>query len=153
MKKLAIITTHPIQYQIPLFKDLRKNKIDAHVFFASKHGLNIGYKDPEFLVKFKWNTSTDLLKGYKSYFPKKQKYKINDYRLNFPQIEKDLKKENFDAILVLGWNNFHYIKAIIFAKKNNKKLILRAENNLKAKNSFLKRISISRRSLKASLLT
>ena len=140
MKKLAIITTHPIQYQIPLFKDLKKNKIDAHIFFASKHGLNIGYKDPEFLVKFKWNTSTDLLKGYKSYFPKKQKYKINDFRLNFPQIEKDLKKENFDAILVLGWNNFHYIRAIIFAKKNNKKLILRAENNLQAKNSFLKKI-------------
>ena len=70
MKKLAIITTHPIQYQIPLFKNLKKKKIEAHVFFASKHGLKSKKIDHEFGVKFNWNISTNMLSGYKSYFSK-----------------------------------------------------------------------------------
>ena len=85
MKKLAIITTHPIQYQVPLFKALQKKKIDTHVFFASKHGLQKKHLDHEFLVKIKWDINTKLLDGYTSYFPKKQKYKINNFKLSFQE--------------------------------------------------------------------
>ena len=139
MKKLAIITTHPIQYQIPLFKQLKKKKIDAHVFFASKHGLASKKKDYEFGVKFDWNINSNLLSGYKSYFPNIQKYDTNKFRLSFKEIEKKFKKVNFDAILILGWSNLHYLKAIYYGIKFRKTLILRSENNLHADNSFLKR--------------
>ena len=54
MKKLAIITTHPIQYQIPLFKNLKKYNIEPIVFYASRHGLK-KTQDHEFLQKIKWD--------------------------------------------------------------------------------------------------
>lgn len=140
MKKLAIITSHLIQYQIPLFKSLQKKRIDTHVFFASKHGLNSKYKDPEFLVKLNWNINADLTSGFKSYFPKIQKFRINDFRLSFADLEKHFKNKRFDAVLILGWNNLHYLKAIYLAKKHNIKIILRSENNLSLKNFFFKKL-------------
>ena len=140
MKKLAIISTHPIQYQIPLFKNLQKKKIDTHVFFASNFGLKLSYVDPEFLVKYKWEIKSNILEGYKSYFPNYQKYKIDDFFLSFPQIEKHLKKK-FDAILILGWNNLHYLKAIYFAYKYEIPIILRVESNLKSKTNIFKKIA------------
>ena len=69
MKKLGIITTHPIQYQIPLFKRLKEKKILPLVFFASKHGIN-NRKDYEFLQKLKWDINKDILKGYQNFFQK-----------------------------------------------------------------------------------
>lgn len=140
MKKLAIITTHPIQYQIPLFKNLKKNGIDVTVFFASKHGLNSNKIDPEFLKKIKWNNDSNILKGYSSFFPKNQKNDIHEFRLSFVGIDKYLKKENFGHILIFGWNNLFYLKAIYLAIKYKIKIILRVETNLRSKINFLKKI-------------
>ena len=140
MKKLAIITTHPIQYQIPLFKNLKKNGIDVTVFFASKHGLNSNKIDPEFLKKIKWNNDSNILKGYSSFFPKNQKNDIHEFRLSFVGIDKYLKKENFGHILIFGWNNIFYLKAIYLAIKYKIKIILRVETNLRSKINFLKKI-------------
>lgn len=138
MKKLAIISTHPIQYQVPLFKYLKKGGIKAKVFFASKHGLKGDKVDPEFLRKIKWNINSNMLQGYESKFSKKQKYNIDDFRLNYHRIENELTKENFDYVLILGWNNLHYLKAIYFAIKRNIKIILRVETNLKSTKNFIK---------------
>lgn len=139
MKKLAIISTHPIQYQVPLFKNLKKIGINCKVFFASKHGYSSKNIDPEFLQKIKWDISSNMLKGYKNKFSKIQKYNINDFRLNFYKIEQEFKKENFDYIFILGWNNLHYLRAIYFAIKNNIKIILRVETNLKSTKNFFKK--------------
>ena len=39
-RKIGIFTTHPIQYQVPLFRSLERVKnIDAHIFYASNHGI------------------------------------------------------------------------------------------------------------------
>ena len=86
MKKLAIITTHPIQYQVPLFKNLKKYNLKPIVFFASKHGINKKF-DHEFLNKINWDINSNLLDGYKSYFSNNQQYSINDFRLSFKNIE------------------------------------------------------------------
>ena len=68
-KRVAIFTTHLIQYQIPFFKELAK-QVNLHVFFGSKYGLNT-YYDKDFNKKIKWDIS--LLKGYKYYFLKNNK--------------------------------------------------------------------------------
>jgi glycosyltransferase involved in cell wall biosynthesis len=138
MKKIAIITTHVIQYQVPLFKILQDKNIKADIFFASKHGLRSIHKDHEFKIKFNWDAGKDYLKGYQSYFPKKQKSKINDFKLSFEGIEKIIKKNSYDALILLGWSNLHYLNAFWIAKKNNIKIILRAENNLEQKTFFIK---------------
>lgn len=140
MKKLAIITTHPIQYQIPLFKILKKFGIEAYVFFASRHGMSLKNKDPEFLKKIKWNNEKYSLSGYRSFFSKNQKRNIDDFKLSFDEIENKLKKEKFEHILILGWNNLHYLKSFYYALKLNIKIILRVETNLKSQVNILKKI-------------
>ncbi len=80
MKKVAIITYRPIQYQIPLFRELKNNKIDTNIFFASRHGFKALKKDHEFNVKFNWDIGSNMLEGYKSFFPKKQKFDIDKFR-------------------------------------------------------------------------
>lgn len=139
MKKLAILTTHPIQYQIPLFKSLKKHQIDVTVFFASKHGLKSNKIDPEFLKKIKWNNHPNILQGYKNLFPKKQKNNFDEFKLSFIGIEKYLQKKNFDCVLIFGWNNLYYLKGFYLAIKNKIKIILRVETNLNSKINFLKK--------------
>ena len=34
----------------------------------------------------------------------------------FEDLETYIKNKKFDAILILGWNNLHYLKAIYYAK-------------------------------------
>ena len=140
MKKLAIITTHPIQYQVPLFKFLKKKGVDISVFFASNHGYDLNKTDPEFLRKIKWDNDPNLLKGYKNYFPKKQINNIGDFNLSFNGIEDYFIKENFKYVLIFGWNNLHYLKSFYFAFKYNIKIILRVETNLKSRSNIFKKI-------------
>ena len=62
-RKIGIFTTHPIQYQVPLFRSLgREKNIDAHIFYASNHGIK-PKMDKDFNKKFAWDT--DMVSGYK----------------------------------------------------------------------------------------
>ena len=137
-KKIAIFTTHPIQYQVPLFKKLKNKNIIPHVYFASKHGYKSENQDSDFKKKFNWNI--DLLGGYKSFFSKNQKKKINSWFLNFDNLNNCLKKNKYDAILIFGWSNIFYLKAFYLAYIYKLPIILRVETNNKAKTSFIKRI-------------
>ena len=52
--KLAILASHPIQYQVPFFKEISKNSsIKLKVLFCSDWGLK-EYKDKDFGKTFKW---------------------------------------------------------------------------------------------------
>jgi hypothetical protein len=67
-KKIAIITSHPIQYQTPLFRELAKNsEVDLIVYFCWNFGVTESL-DPEFGRKIKWDTP--LLEGYNFKFLK-----------------------------------------------------------------------------------
>ena len=44
-----------------------------------------------------------MLKGYESKFSKVQKYNVNDFRLYYDNIERELSEGNFNYILILGW--------------------------------------------------
>ena len=62
MKKLAIITTHPIQYYAPVFKLLRqRQKLDIKVFYTWGKNAEIKY-DPGFKKNIEWDIP--LLDGY-----------------------------------------------------------------------------------------
>ena len=51
-KRVGIFTTHPIQYQVPLFRSLEKEKnISPYIFYASDHGIKPKI-DKEFNKKF-----------------------------------------------------------------------------------------------------
>ena len=138
-KKLAIVTTHPIQYQVPLFKKITYlNKFEADVYFASKQGLRSKYIDKEFKKKINWNI--DLTSGYKYFFSKENNNDINNFFLSFKNLKENLFKKKYDAILLLGWNNILYLKSFILARIYNTPIILRVETNSKNKINFFKKI-------------
>ena len=59
---LAVLTTHPIQYQVPLWQALcRDAAVPFEVWYLSDHGIKPTY-DVEFGKSFAWDL--DSLSGY-----------------------------------------------------------------------------------------
>ncbi len=104
--KLAVLTSHPIQYQAPLFKKLvERPEVDLTVYFCWDFGVKEEY-DVEFGKKIKWDIP--LLEDYKYKFLKNFSLKPSSKfwgQINFG-ITNELRKNNYDAILVFGWNSF-----------------------------------------------
>ena len=102
--KIAIITTHPIQYNAPLFRHLAKyGNIDLKVFYTWGQSKDAVY-DPGFGILRSWDL--DLLEGYEHEFvdntstdPGSHHYRgiVN------PGIIKLINEYSPDAILVYGW--------------------------------------------------
>lgn len=136
-KKIAIFTTHPIQYQIPLFRILSKiNNVSLKVYFASDQGLKSN-KDMDFNKTFAWNIN--LKTGYKYKFIGSRNKDVNSFYLNSNLIQKEIKNNKFDTTIIFGWNNIYYLKSIFYNFFYTRKLVLRSENNLlKNENSFKK---------------
>lgn len=135
-KRVAIFTTHLIQYQIPLFKKLAKI-IDLHVFFGSKQGLS-SYHDKDFNKQIKWNIP--LIKGYKySILKNSNKISLDSFFFNSSGIKEAIKK-NFDKVIILGWNNIFYLKTFFWCLYYSSEIIIRSENNLYKKQPLFKKI-------------
>jgi len=55
MKRLALVTTHPIQYNAPFFKQLaQSSKIQLKVFYTLGNTAE-GYYDENFQREIKWD--------------------------------------------------------------------------------------------------
>ena len=102
--RLAIITTHPIQYNAPLFRHIEKyGNIDLKVFYTWGQSKDAVY-DPGFGILRSWDL--DLLEGYEHEFvdntstdPGSHHYRgiVN------PGIIKLINEYSPDAMLVYGW--------------------------------------------------
>ncbi|RXK59445.1 glycosyltransferase family 1 protein [Lacibacter luteus] len=105
MKKLAIITTHPIQYNAPLFCLLNERKrIAVKVFYTWGQSKETVY-DARFGIERNWDIP--LLEGYESVFVKNTSNKPDSNRfwgVVNPQLYHLLKNEKPDAVLVYRWS-------------------------------------------------
>ncbi|MBN1250744.1 MAG: glycosyltransferase family 4 protein [Bacteroidales bacterium] len=117
MKKLAIITTHPIQYNAPLFRLIsERNKIKIKVFYTWQQSENKVF-DEKFGREIKWDIP--LLEGYEYTFVKniaKKPGSAKFYGIQNPTLIKEIKKWNADAILFFGWHHQSHFKAIRYFK-------------------------------------
>src|SRR5579875_1232003 len=111
MKKLAIITTHPIQYYAPVFQLLhQQKKLKIRVFYTlGESGLNP--HDPGFGRNIYWDIP--LLKGYACQFQKNTAPKPGSDRffgIKNPYLIKEIKAWKADAVLVYGWAYLSHLK-------------------------------------------
>ena len=119
MKKLAIITTHPIQYNAPLFRLLtERNNIAIKVFYTWSQSATGSKFDPGFIQHIEWNIP--LLDGYEYTFlnniataPGSHHYK----GINNPTLIKEIQEWEANAVLVYGWNFKSHWAAIRFFNK------------------------------------
>lgn len=118
-KRLAIVTTHPIQYYAPIFKLLQqRGAIEIMVFYTWGEQSAKKY-DPGFGATVSWDIP--LLDGYPytwventSADPGTHHYKgiIN------PELNHQISDWKPDAIMVIGWAWQSHLKTIRFFKGN-----------------------------------
>ncbi len=114
MKRLAIITTHPIQYYAPLFKLLtERRKIQIKVFYTWGEKGNGKLFDPGFGKLRQWDVP--LLDGYDYEFVNNISSRPgshNYFGINNPDLNKTLYSWKPDALLVFGWKFKSHLKAM-----------------------------------------
>lgn len=138
--KLAIVTSHPIQYYAPLFRELAQ-RLELHVFYmhratAQDQALS------GFGVGFQWDV--DLLSGYSSIFLDNvaRQPGSNHFRgMDVPGVRAVLQQGKFDAVLVTGWYLKGYLQTILAAKRLGIHVMVRGDSHLDTPRSLLKRVA------------
>jgi glycosyltransferase involved in cell wall biosynthesis len=142
--KLAIITTHPIQYYAPVFKLLHeRGQVELKVFYTWGEDSQKSH-DPGFNKTVKWDIS--LLDGYPYEWVKNTS--ASPGSRNFkgvvnPELHQQIEAYKPDAILIYGWAYSGHLKAIRYFK-NKVPVFFRGDSTLlneqKRIKSFLKSI-------------
>lgn len=133
--KLAIVASHPIQYQSPLWKFLAERpELDVTVYYCWDFGVHKPGLDKELGVEYKWDRP--LLAGYKYVFLKNWSPKPAPSfwgQIN-PGIISELAKGKYDAVLVHGYVTLTSWLIFLSRFYTKAKIILRGEANLTGKN-------------------
>ena len=111
MKRLAIISTHPIQYNVPWFRRLAAQEgIEACVFYTWHADENAKY-DPDFKRPIAWDIP--LLNGYdyELVAPRPTIEQKTFWNLN-SDITGPIEAWGADAVLVMGWNYRSHLSAM-----------------------------------------
>jgi glycosyltransferase involved in cell wall biosynthesis len=129
MKRLAVITSHPIQYIAPLFKLLAQSKkIEIKVFYTWGQAQAAVY-DPGFGRERQWDIP--LLEGYEYEFLENVSTEPGSHHFKGiinPGIIKSIENYNPNALLIYGWGfkshlnlmrHFHNKKTILFRGDSN----------------------------------
>ena len=137
--RLAVIITHAIQYQVPLYKEFTKHSnIDINVYYFCKWGSH-EYYDPQLGKKMKWDVP--MLDGYK------YKFLLNLSPLDTPDkffglinpgIIKELVLNKYDAVIIHGYAIFSYLLAYLGAWISGTPILFRGEVVQRDNRSFMK---------------
>ncbi|MFN0049489.1 MAG: glycosyltransferase family 4 protein, partial [Cytophagales bacterium] len=102
-KKLAIVTTHPIQYYAPLFRELaRSESIEIKVFYT-KGEPEIVQFEPDFGTSIAWDIP--LLEGYDFQFLENVgKKSVGFWSISNPRLIAEIENWDANSILVFGWS-------------------------------------------------
>ena len=141
MKKLAIVTSHPIQYNAPWFRLLAKaNKTEIKVFYTWSQTEVGNTYDPGFKKNISWDIP--LLDGYDYSF-------VNNISTNpgsghfkgiiNPTLITEIVTWQADAVLVFGWAFSSHLKCIRYFK-GKIPVMFRGDSTLLRTQSFIKKI-------------
>ena len=114
MKRLAIITTHPIQYTAPLFKLLAtRDIIDIKVFYTWGEKVLEQKYDPGFGKTIEWDIP--LLQGYEHTFVENISKDPGSHHfkgIDNPSLINEILQWRAEAILLFGWSFKSHLKTL-----------------------------------------
>ncbi len=118
LKKLAIISSHPIQYNAPLFALLAKEPIIELMVFYTWGEAALGPKyDPDFGKEIEWDIP--LLAGYKYTFLKNTSNEPGSHHFKGiinPSLNQEIEAWGPDIVWVWGWAFNSHLKAMRYFK-------------------------------------
>lgn len=138
--RLAIVASHPVQYQSPLFRELA-GQLDLTVFYAHR-------ATPEdqaaagFGVSFDWDI--DLFDGFESRFLRNASNRpgVSHFSgCDTPGIGPELKRGGYGALLVMGWHLKCYVQAIWAAKRLGMAVMVRGDSQMSTPRAAWKRVA------------
>lgn len=110
--KVLWMATHPIQYQIPVFRVLAESKeIDFRVGFLTQHGMQPSY-DREFGQKIQWDTP--LLDGYRWELVGDAPMTMKEVRRR--DVFRFVAKAKADLVIVPGYGSATLLSCIAAAR-------------------------------------
>lgn len=144
-KKLAIIVTHPIQYNVPLFRMLAaRGHIEIMVFYTWGASVMQKKYDPGFGKVVEWDIP--LLEDYPSQFLHNKARQPGSHHFKGivnPDIIHQIDSWHPDAILVYGWNFWSHLK-VMRHYKGKTPVFFRGDStmldNQRMMRSFIRRI-------------
>ena len=114
MKRLAIVTTHPIQYYAPLFQLIHKRgNIELKVFYTWGEQVLKDKYDPGFGKVISWDIP--LLEGYSyEFLENTSSRRGSDHFAGIinPNIINLINEYAPNAVLVIGWNFNSHLKVM-----------------------------------------
>lgn len=141
-KRLAIVTTHPIQYHAPWFRALSAHpEIDLEVFFCHK-ATSKEQAEAGFGVEFDWDVS--LLDGYSYRFLKNVSARpaVNGFNgLDTPEIKDLIARKCFDAVMVNGWHYKSAWQAMRACWKVGTPVMVRSDSHLHSHRTAIKSLA------------
>jgi glycosyltransferase involved in cell wall biosynthesis len=135
--RLAILTSHPIQYYGPLFRQLA-TELDLHVFFAHKV-TPVEQARAGFGTAFEWDI--DITSGYAHSFLENVADRPGTdhfFGCDTPEIASRLCKGQFDGLLVMGWHLKCYVQGLFAAKRVGLPVMVRGDSQLNTPRSSFK---------------
>jgi glycosyltransferase involved in cell wall biosynthesis len=137
---LAILTTHPIQYQVPLWQALaRDGRVPFEVWYLTDHGTRRS-RDREFGQTFAWDI--DTLSGYTHRFLDvgRRATPASFWKCRLREWLRDrLRASHARALWIQGWQVAAYWQAVREARAARVEVWLRGESNDLAPQPTLKR--------------
>ena len=128
--RVAFVTTHPIQYQVPVFRELsRRPELDFTALFCQMPDARV--QGDGFGVDFEWDVP--LLDGYRYEVLRNiaKRPSVTAYRgCDTPEIAERIRRGGFEAIVVNGWVVKSCLQALRACRRLGIPCIVRGEANL-----------------------
>lgn len=128
VKKLAVVATHPIQYQAPLWRLLAQEpELDVHVFYGSDFSVR-GYHDVGFGVTVKWDVP--LTDGYAHTFLSCDTGLTGTdgfFAMRATGLARRLRDFGPDAVLIGAYTPFFYWEVVSIVRSLGIPVFIRAE--------------------------
>jgi glycosyltransferase involved in cell wall biosynthesis len=142
MKKLAIVTSHPIQYNAPFFKLLSERKrITIKVFYTWGKAVLEKKYDPGFDKIVEWDIP--LLEGYEySFITNIAKSPGSGHFMGIdnPGLIDEIRNYDPSALLVFGWNYKSHLQCLRYFH-NKMTILFRGDSTLLDKKGGIKKIA------------
>jgi glycosyltransferase involved in cell wall biosynthesis len=139
--RIAVVTSHPIQYATPLYAFLNRDpELDVTALFCSDVSLR-GVTDRGFGQPITWDV--DLLNGFNSIFLGKRartRTLSGFWSLICPELAREIRKARYDVVLVHGQQFAAYVVAFAVAKLQGIPVMTRGETHLGLHTPWLRKM-------------